>query len=205
MSGVLFRGQRRRPPGTTCFGAAPEWIAARATLRRIYPLPQGAKTGTHLRRRLARPRPLDHPAQGRQPRNAGDSRPEAEASDPVRSHGYRHRSPPGHRHGTARRHGHHPQESQPGTAGRGSGQGQEVRGRCHPRPDHRRPGNHHPRRAGPDPGAQHLRRAGGGQRRPAGRHRDPPRHALRDRAGRSGPPHHDQEGSPDHGQGRRRL
>ena len=25
----------------------------------------------------------------------------------------------------------------------------KVRGRCHPRPDHRRSGNHHPRRAGP--------------------------------------------------------
>jgi IMP dehydrogenase len=36
-----------------------------------------------------------------------------------------------------------------------------------------------------------------------GRHRHRPRHALREEAGRSGPPHHDQEGSPGHGQGRR--
>lgn len=69
----------------------------------------------------------------------------------------------------------------------------KFRIRRDPRPDHGQARHHDPRSAGADPRAQHLRRAGGRRIGPADRHRDPPRHALRDRAGRPGPPHHDQK------------
>ena len=135
----------------------------------------------HLRRRAAAAeRVRRHPLRGQHP-VPGQPQHRGEHPAAVQRDGHRHRGPDGDRDGPPgrpRRPAPQPLDRGPGPAGR---PGQALRVRHDRAADHHRPGRQHRRgrralRAVPD-----LRRAGGRQRRRPGRHRDEPRHAVRER------------------------